>query len=75
VAVSIGGEEVGRLVAGGCFGEIALLRDVPRTATVRALTDVACRSLSRDVFVPAVTGHGGARAQAEQVVDGWLGSV
>jgi MFS family permease len=75
VAVSIGGDEVGRLVAGGCFGEIALLRDVPRTATVRALTDVACRSLSRDVFVPAVTGHGGARAQAEQVVDGWLGSV
>ena len=75
VAVSIGGEEVGRLVAGGCFGEIALLRDVPRTATVRALTDVGCRSLSQDVFVPAVTGHGGARAQAEQVVDGWLGSV
>jgi MFS family permease len=75
VAVSIGGEEVGRLVAGGCFGEVALLRDVPRTATVRALTDVGCRSLSRDVFVPAVTGHGGARAQAEQVVDGWLGSV
>lgn len=75
VAVSIGGDEVGRLVAGGCFGEIALLRDVPRTATVRALNDVACRSLSRDVFVPAVTGHGGARAQAEQVVDGWLGSV
>ncbi|HSP03486.1 MAG TPA: MFS transporter [Acidimicrobiales bacterium] len=75
VAVSIGGEEVGRLVAGGCFGEIALLRDVPRTATVRAVTDVGCRSLSQDVFVPAVTGHGGARAQAEQVVDGWLGSV
>ncbi|MCO8129468.1 MFS transporter [Acidimicrobiia bacterium EGI L10123] len=75
VAVSIGREEVGRLVAGGCFGEIALLRDVPRTATVRALTDVRCRSLSQDVFVPAVTGHGGARAQAEQVVDGWLGSV
>lgn len=75
VAVSIGGEEVSRLVAGGCFGEIALLRDVPRTATVRAVTDVGCRSLSQDVFVPAVTGHGGARAQAEQVVDGWLGSV
>jgi len=75
VVVTIGGEEVGRLAAGGCFGEIALLRDVPRVATVRAVTDVGCRSLSRDVFVPAVTGHGGARAQAEQVVDGWLGSV
>lgn len=75
VAVTIMGEEVGRLVTGGCFGEIALLRDVPRIATVRAVTDVVCRSLSRDVFVPAVTGHGGARAQAEQVVEGWVGSV
>lgn len=75
VAVSIQGEEVGRLVAGGCFGEVALLRDVPRTATVRAVTEVRCRSLSSDQFVPAVTGHGSARAQAERVVEGWLGSV
>ena len=75
VAVSIQGEDVGRLPAGACFGEIALLRDIPRSASVRALDDVVCRSLSKGDFVPAVTGHGGARDQAEQVVEGWLGSV
>lgn len=73
--VRIGGARVGAHGPGGCFGEIALLRDVPRTATVRAITDVTCRSLRRDVFVPAVTGHGDAQREADAVVSGWLGSV
>lgn len=75
VVVSVGGEEIGRMPAGAAFGEIALLRDCPRTATVRALTDVVCRTLSKDDFVPAVTGHGDAAREADLVVNGWIGST
>jgi MFS family permease len=59
---------------GASFGEIALLRDVPRTATVTALTDVELVTLERDVFVTTVTGHGPAHATAEDVVAQRLGS-
>jgi MFS family permease len=59
---------------GESFGEIALLRDVPRTATVTAVTDVRLVTLERDIFVPAVTGHGPAHATAEQIVAERLGS-
>jgi MFS family permease len=59
---------------GESFGEIALLRDVPRTATVTALTDVQLVTLERDVFVSAVTGHGPAQASAEELVAERLGS-
>lgn len=50
------------------FGEIALLRDVPRTATVRAASDVRLWSVSRSSFVAAVTGHGDATRLADAVV-------
>ena len=71
--VSIDGQPVRQLGPGDSFGEIALLRDVPRTATVQAGDeDLVLRGLDRDEFLPAVTGHGEAHEVADAVVDRWL---
>ncbi len=75
VDVTIRDEFVRSETAGDSFGEIALLRDVPRTATVTAATDTVVRSIDRDLFLPAVTGHGAATERAEQLVTWRLGIV
>jgi MFS family permease len=59
---------------GESFGEIALLHDVPRTATVRATVDTRLLSLERDQFISAVTGHRRSHQAAHSVVDSrWAG--
>jgi MFS family permease len=75
VAVSIAGEAVAELGAGSYFGEIALIRDTPRTATATARTQVVLYALERDDFLAAVTGHAPSEEAAEQVVSARLGSI
>jgi hypothetical protein len=75
VDVLVGGDSVRRLGPGDHFGEIALLRDLARTGSVVAHTDVKLRTLQRDPFVAAVNGDGRSRAAADLVIAERLGVV
>jgi hypothetical protein len=54
-------------------GEIALLHDVSRTATVSALTDAELWALEREDFLAAVTGHTASSGIAEDLISARLG--
>ena len=69
VAVHKRGEPVAEAGPGDYFGEIALLRDVRRTATVTALETVELFGFQRQVFLSAVTGHRRAFAEANETVN------
>ena len=68
VVVSRAGAALVSLGPGDFFGEIALLRDVPRTATVKAEEPCTLRALDRQHFLAAVTGSpAGAVALATEM--------
>ena len=71
-AVELEGGATRELEPGDFFGEIALLRDVPRTATVRAVEPLELYAVERDEFLAAVTGHAPTLAAAENVVSSRL---
>ena len=72
VGVRREGRELRTLGPGEDFGEIALLRRVPRTATVVALEPTELRALERDAFLLAVTGTPQALDEADRVADAHL---
>ena len=52
--VSIGGEAKGSVGPGDYFGEIALINESPRTATLTARTDMLCYGMTPWDFRPLV---------------------
>jgi Cyclic nucleotide-binding domain/Major Facilitator Superfamily len=70
--VSIGGSPVRALGPGDGFGEIALLRDGLRTATVTAISEATLYSLERAPFLEAVTGSSHAHRAARELVSARL---
>jgi MFS family permease len=73
--IAIDGEKVADVWPGESFGEIALLRDVPRTATVTAVEDTKLLALDRDEFIAAVTGHAPSREVADAMIGARLASL
>jgi CRP-like cAMP-binding protein len=72
-AVTSDGRPLPTLGPGDCFGEIALLRDVPRTATVTALTDLTLLVVERDPFLAVVAGDAPSADAAGALVQARLG--
>ena len=72
-AVTIDGVHLAHLGPGDSFGEIALVRNIPRTASVTATSVMQLLAVHRDVFLEAVTGHPRSRRTADETVERFLG--
>jgi MFS family permease len=67
--VTVCGAPAGRMERGDGFGEIALLKSVPRTATVQAAVPSTVLALERGAFLTAVTGHSATERTAAGLAD------
>lgn len=67
VGVSVGGARIREAGPGEGFGEIALLHDIPRTATVDALEDAELLAIAREPFLSALTGQPRSRTIADRL--------
>jgi len=67
--VTVRGRDVRHLGPGDAFGEIALINDVPRTATVTAMEPVTLLAIGRTPFIDALTGQARSRTIAVDLVD------
>jgi Cyclic nucleotide-binding domain/Major Facilitator Superfamily len=67
-SVTVRGEPRPSLGSGDCFGEIALLRDIPRTATIIAAEPLHTLALRRDQFLTAVASSARSGVAAESLV-------
>jgi MFS family permease len=72
--VAVHGHDVRRLGPGDGFGEIALVRDLPRTATVTATEAVVLLAIDREPFLAALTGQQRSRSIAAGLADQLLAS-
>ena len=63
------GRVVARLGDGEGFGEIALLRRIRRTATVRAASELRLQALRSEHFLPVVLGYTPSAREAQTVMD------
>jgi hypothetical protein len=71
-AVTQAGRPIRTVGTGEGVGEIALLRDIPRTASVRAVDAVHGFALHRDAFLEAVTGNATSLVSAASIVEARL---
>ena len=69
---SRGGRQLSEMGAADSFGEIALLREIPRTATVTAISRLNVWILEREEFLAAVTGSPESAESADAVVSARL---
>jgi CRP-like cAMP-binding protein len=68
VAVTRDGDAVGELGPDDTFGEAALLLDLPRNATVTAISPLLLRTLRRGPFLAEVTGNTLSRAALDRLI-------